>query len=67
MLDKIAFSPEEAAQRTSVGRTFIFAEIKNGNLPALKAGGRTLITDEALRNWLASLPARATATSKEAA
>jgi excisionase family DNA binding protein len=64
MLEKIAFSPEEAAERISVGRTFIFGEIKNGNLPAVKAGGRTLITDEALRNWLASLPKR---TVREAA
>jgi excisionase family DNA binding protein len=61
MSDRIAFSPDEAAHRASVGRTLIFAEIKAGRLKAHKAGGRTLVTDEALKAWIASLPMRSTA------
>jgi excisionase family DNA binding protein len=61
MLDRIAYSPDEAAHRASVGRTLIFAEIKSGRLTAYKAGARTLITDEALKAWIASLPTRAAA------
>ena len=58
MTEKIAFSPDEAAFRAGVGRTLIFAEIKNGRLVARKAGARTLITIDALTSWLESLPAR---------
>lgn len=62
MSDRIAYSPDEAAHRASVGRTLIFAEIKSGRLKAHKAGARTLITDEALKAWIALLPTRAQAT-----
>lgn len=62
MTDKLAFSPEEAAHRAGIGRTLIFAEIKAGRLKALKAGARTIITDESLRSWLAALPLRSRAT-----
>jgi excisionase family DNA binding protein len=58
MTDQIAFSPDEAAQRAGVGRTLIFSEIKSGRLVARKAGARTLITIDALKAWLNSLPAR---------
>ena len=36
--DKLAFSPDEAASLGGVGRTFIFSEIKNGRLEAVKRG-----------------------------
>jgi excisionase family DNA binding protein len=58
MIDKLAFSPDEAASRASIGRTFIFSEIKNGRLEAVKAGSRTLITRDAMTAWLKSLPRR---------
>jgi excisionase family DNA binding protein len=58
MIDKLAFSPDEAASRAGVGRTFIFSEIKNGRLEAVKAGSRTLITQDAMTAWLKSLPRR---------
>ncbi|WP_049820097.1 hypothetical protein [Bradyrhizobium japonicum] len=61
MSERIAFSPDEAAHRASVGRTLIFSEIKAGRLKAYKAGARTLVTDEALRAWISSLPMRSTA------
>ena len=62
MSDRIAYSPDEAAHRASVGRTLIFAEIKSGRLKAYKAGARTLVTDEALKAWIAGLPMRSPAT-----
>jgi excisionase family DNA binding protein len=58
MIDKLAFSPDEAASLASVGRTFIFSEIKNRRLEAVKAGSRTLITRDAITAWLKSLPQR---------
>ena len=58
MTDKLAFSPDEAAFRAGVGRTLIFAEIKEGRLIAHKAGARTLITVDALVDWIKSLPVR---------
>ncbi|MFZ0116554.1 MAG: hypothetical protein WAL15_19535 [Xanthobacteraceae bacterium] len=58
MTNEVAFSPDEAAHRAGVGRTLIFSEIKNGRLEARKAGARTIITIEALHNWLGSLPIR---------
>ena len=58
MIDKLAFSPDEAADLAGVGRTFIFSEIKNGRLEAVKAGSRTLITQDAMTAWLKSLPRR---------
>ena len=64
MIDKLAFSPDEAASLAGVGRTFIFSEIKNRRLEAVKAGSRTLITREAMTAWLNSLPRRGTGVSK---
>ena len=58
MTDRFAYSPDEAAHRASVGRTLIFSEIKHGRLEARKAGGRTIITAEALKKWIKSLPVR---------
>ena len=58
MIDKLAFSPDEAASLAGVGRTFIFSEIKNRRLEAVKAGSRTLITRDAITAWLKSLPRR---------
>ncbi|CUU15687.1 helix-turn-helix domain-containing protein [Bradyrhizobium barranii] len=58
MNDIFAFSPDEAAHRAGVGRTLIFSEIKRGRLEARKAGARTIITAEALKAWIKSLPVR---------
>jgi excisionase family DNA binding protein len=52
----LAHSIEDAARRTSCGRTLIYAAIKSGALKARKVGRRTVILDEDLRTWLASLP-----------
>ena len=59
MLDshKILYSIPEASAALSLGRTKIYTEIKEGRLRALKSGRRTLITAEAIQEYIASLPA----------
>ena len=52
-----AFSPSEAARISGVGRTTIFAEIKQHRLTARKCGRRTLILEDDLLQWLRTLPA----------
>ena len=54
---ELAHSIEEAARRASVGRTFVYAEIKAGTLKARKLGRRTVILDSDLRSWLLAAPA----------
>ena len=50
------FSLAEAAKVMSDGRTFIFKEIRVGNLEAKKAGRRILITWDAIEKWLSKSP-----------
>jgi excisionase family DNA binding protein len=54
--DQFAYSIEETARITSLGRTALYEEIKAGRLKARKAGRRTIIIADELRAWLASLP-----------
>lgn len=56
-IEKFAFSVEEAARRAGVGRDAVYKAIRDGRLAAKKFGRRTLITAEALREFLAGLPA----------
>jgi excisionase family DNA binding protein len=53
---KIAYSIVDVTDLTGLGRSFIYEEIKAGNLNIRKAGRRTLIFDADLNAWLASLP-----------
>jgi hypothetical protein len=53
----LAHTIEDAARRSTICRTNIFAAIKSGDLKARKLGKRTLILDEDLRAWLAAMPA----------
>ena len=57
---RLAHSVENAAALLDVGRTTIFELIRVGRLRAVKLGGRTLIPDAALREFLINLPAVAT-------
>lgn len=52
----IAYSIEAAAEVSHTGRTRLYAEIKAGRLKAKKFGTRTIITAEALAEWLNALP-----------
>lgn len=52
----LAHSIADVSRITSIGRTPLYEEIKRGKLKARKAGRRTVILDEDLRAWLASLP-----------
>lgn len=53
---KFGMTIEEAADRSSIGRTKIFAAIKLGKLTARKDGRRTIILAEELQDYLRSLP-----------
>ena len=52
---KIAYSIPEFLAACSLGRTFIYEEIKAGRLRAVKAGRRTLIEAAEARRWFAAL------------
>jgi excisionase family DNA binding protein len=54
---KLAYSIKESSALLGVGVTKLYAEIKTGNIRACKFGKRTLITAEALAEWLNALPA----------
>ena len=54
--DIVAYSVDEAAKASNTGRTSLFAEIKAGRLKARKFGKRTIVTADALTEWLNTLP-----------
>jgi excisionase family DNA binding protein len=57
LLDAVGLlSPTEAARYLSIGKTKLYAEINGGRLKAKRSGGQTLITKEALDEWIAKLP-----------
>jgi hypothetical protein len=53
-----AHTIEDTALLAKCGRTTIYAAIKSGALKARKIGRRTIVLDNDLRGWLASLPMR---------
>lgn len=55
---KLAFTVEELAAATGIGRTRIFEAIKHGRLRARKNGRATIILAEDAREFLTALPAR---------
>ena len=54
--DKLALSPNAAAEATGIGRTKIFEAIKEHQLKARKFGRRTIILRDDLLAWLLALP-----------
>lgn len=56
VVQPLAYTVEDAARASAIGRTNIFGAIKRGELKARKFNTRTLILDADLRDWLASLP-----------
>ena len=55
-MDKKAYSIAETAQLTDLGVTKIKEAIRLGALEARKAGRRTIVTEESITTWIASLP-----------
>ena len=54
--DALAWSIGNFAKLIDVGRSFIYQEIKAGNLVANKAGDRTLITNPNGKKYIENLP-----------
>lgn len=54
-LPRLAYGIKEACQAASVGRSFIYSEMKVGRLKSFKAGSRTLIAVADLETWLDGL------------
>jgi excisionase family DNA binding protein len=54
--ERRAFPIADFCRRYSIGRTTAYREIAAGRLRAVKVGRRTLITEEAAKDWLAGLP-----------
>jgi excisionase family DNA binding protein len=52
----LALSVNAASKASGIGRTTIFGLIRDGRLPAVKLGSRTLIRVADLETLLASLP-----------
>lgn len=55
-MDQLAYGLPEACRLLGLGRTTLYAAIKSGELKALKAGRRTLITHQALQQYLGARP-----------
>lgn len=55
--EKLAYSIKEASTLLGIGVTKTYQEIREGRLQMKKFGRRSLITAEALKQWLNSLPA----------
>lgn len=47
--------PEASAMLGYLGRTSVFALMKDGSLERVKIGSRTFVTAESLRNYVVSL------------
>jgi excisionase family DNA binding protein len=68
---RLAYALQEARRQLGdIGRTTLYDLIKSGELKAVKVGRRTLITHEALQEYLKAKPSSqssARVTSKESA
>jgi excisionase family DNA binding protein len=51
-----AYSIDEFCKRYGIGRTTVYAEIKDKRLKVRKVRRRTIITAEAADDWLRALP-----------
>ena len=51
----IAYSIKQISIMTSISRSKLFLEIKDGNLKVFKCGKRTLATKEAIKEWIDKL------------
>lgn len=51
-MDKLTYSPTEAAQVLGVSRPTVYQLMKRADFPAFKVGSRTLVSAEGLRAWV---------------
>jgi excisionase family DNA binding protein len=54
--DRLAYSINDFAELIGIGRTKVYAEIRDGRLRAKKLGSRTLITGKAASEFISRLP-----------
>ena len=59
-MEQLALTVPEACAVARIGRTSLYAAIKNGELVAAKCGRKTIIRVADLQAWLARLPTVAT-------
>ena len=45
-VERVAYSPAEAAQLLGVSRGYLYRELRAGNIPSMPLGGRILIPSE---------------------
>lgn len=62
-LPPIMHDLRDVSRRTNLGRTFLYDKIKKGQLKVLKAGRRTLVTEESLRDFIRTLEEESERTS----
>lgn len=55
--ERIAYRPKEACKAAGVGRTSLYAAIKDGALKSHKHGRKRLVMRDDLLAWLRGLPA----------
>ena len=56
-LDKPLYTVQEASNLLRVGKTKFYEELAAGRIKAVKSGQRTLVTAQAVKDWIAALPA----------
>ena len=57
-MERLAYSPAEAAEVIGISRAGVYNELAAGRLRARKLGGRTLILAAELEDYVAALPRR---------
>jgi excisionase family DNA binding protein len=55
-LPALAMSVEDIAARCALGRSYVYAQIRNGSLPARRAGARLVVLQRDAEAWLEGLP-----------
>ena len=53
-VDKVTLSVTETAAALGVSRPTVYQLIKRADFPVLRVGGRTLISSDGLRKWVAA-------------
>lgn len=53
MVEKLAYSPAEAAQALGISRPMVYELMKRDDFKSFKIGTRTLIPANNLREWIA--------------